>query len=810
MPEKYVCIHGHFYQPPRENPWLEDVELQDSAYPYHDWNERITVECYGSNATARILDAKGWIRKIVNNYAWISFNFGPTLLDWLATKEPEVYQAVIEADRESQQNFAGHGSALAQTYNHMIMPLANRRDKCTQVIWGLRDFVHRFGRQPEGMWLPETAVDLETLDIMAEHGIRFTILAPYQARQVRRIGSSSWEKVGESGIDPSMVYRLNLPSGRSMNLFFYDGPISQGVAFEGLLENGGKFAERLVSGFSTARTWPQLVHIATDGETYGHHHRHAEMALAYALDQIRSRKLARITNYGQYLEMHPPTHEVEIRENTSWSCIHGVERWRNDCGCRANRNPAWNQTWRAPLRNAMNWLRNTLAAQYEEQARPLLRDPGAARNDYISVILDRSAARAQQFLTQHAARPPEPAEQITVLKLLEMQRHAMLMFTSCGWFFDEISGIETVQVIQYAGRAIQLAAELAGSSPEGQFLALLSQAKSNIPEHQDGAHIYEKFVKPAMIDLSKVGAHYAISSLFEDYEDRTRVFCYTVDRQDHHTLTTGRAKLAVGRIQVASQITQESTGLTYGVVHLGNHNLSGCIRFYQGEETYQEMVRQLTTAFERADFPEVSRVIAQCADGLTYSLRELFRDQQRKVLDMVLDSTLAEVQMHYLRIYEGHASLMRFLKYLNIPQPKAFLTAAEFVLNHRLRQAMAKEVITPEAMADLLAEAQMWEIPLETDCLRHTLEKNLERLAKQLRENPTDLALLANLQKTAELARSLPFRVDLGKLQNAYYWLLQTLYPQQRRQADRGEEEAKAWLDSFVALGERLQVRREL
>lgn len=810
MADRYICIHGHFYQPPRENPWLEDVELQDSAFPYHDWNERITVECYGPNASARILDSKGWIRKIVNNYAWISFNFGPTLLDWLATKEPEVYQAVIEADRESQKNFSGHGSALAQAYNHMIMPLANRRDKYTQVIWGLQDFVHRFGRQPEGMWLPETAVDLETLEIMAEQGIRFTILAPYQARQVRKIGSSSWEKVGESGIDPSMAYRINLPSGRSMCLFFYDGPISRAVAFEGLLENGGKFAERLLGGFSEARPWPQLIHVATDGETYGHHHRHAEMALAYALDQIRSRKIARITNYGEYLEMHPPTHEVEIRENTSWSCIHGVERWRNDCGCRAGRNPAWNQAWRAPLRSALNWLRNTLATQYEEQARQFLKDPWAARDDYISVILDRSAASVQQLLNKHAARPLEPAEQVTVLKLLEMQRHAMLMFTSCGWFFDEISGIETVQVMQYAGRAIQLAAELSGNSPEGRFLELLSQAKSNIPEHRDGAHIYEKFVKPAMIDLPKVGAHYAISSLFEDYQDRTRIFCYTVERQDHNTLTTGRARLAVGRIQVTSQITRESSALTYGVVHLGNHNLSGCIGYYQSEEAYQKMVQQLTTAFERADFPEVSRIINRCSEGLPYSLKELFRDQQRKVLDMILDSTLAEVEMHYQRIYEGHASLMRFLKYLNIPQPKAFLTAAEFVLNNRLRRALAGEVIAPEAVEAVLAEAQTWEIPLEEARLRHTLEQNLERMARQLEATPTDRTLLANLQTTAELARSLPFGVDLGKLQNAYYRVLHTVYPELRRRADRGEEEAKEWVDSFAALGDRLQVRRDL
>lgn len=807
--EKYVCIHGHFYQPPRENAWLEDVELQDSAYPFHDWNERITAECYAPNTAARLLDSKGWIKKIVNNYASLSFNFGPTLLDWLEDKEPDVYRAIIAADRESEKYFSGHGSALAQAYNHMIMPLANRRDKYTQVIWGLRDFALRFGRQPEGMWLPETAVDVETLDIMAEHGIKFTILAPHQAQKVRKIGASTWEKVGDRGIDPSMAYQTRLPSGRTINLFFYDGPISQAVAFEGLLTNGEKFARRLLTGFSNDRTWPQLVHIATDGETYGHHHPYGEMALAYALDYLQTKKLARVTNYGEYLALHPPTHEVEVRENTSWSCIHGVERWRNNCGCRAGRNPQWNQAWRAPLRAAMNWLRNTLAAQFEEQARQFLKEPWAARDDYISVILDRSAANGQEFLAKHATRPLEPAEQVTVLKLLEMQRHALLMYTSCGWFFDEISGLETVQVIQYAGRAIQLAVELGGNSPENRFLELLAQAKSNLPEQQDGAHIYQKFVKPAIIDLPKVSAHYAISSLFEDYEDRTRIFCYLVDRQEHHTTTAGQASLAVGRGQVTSMITREAVTFSYGVVHLGNHNLTGCIQVYRDEAAYQEMVRQLVEAFARADLAEASHVVNKCADGLTYSLKELFRDQQRKVIDVIIAQTLAEVTSDYRRVYERHAPLMRFLQYLHIPQPQALYTAAQFVLIMDLRQAFAKVPPDFEQIAALLEEVKQYQISLEEPVLRHTLEQTLEQIAGQLDADPGALGRLGELDQAVALARSLPFEVNLWKPQNVYYKLVHSVYPDYRRRADGGEEEARTWLERFITLGDRLQVRRE-
>src|SRR5215813_13343349 len=312
--ERYICIHGHFYQPPRENAWLEFVELQDAAYPYHDWNERISAECYAPNGMSRILDGDRNIEKITNNYAHISFNFGPTLLAWMAEKAVRAYKTVLDADKESQHRFSGHGSAIAQGYNHAILPLCNGRDKYTQVLWGIRDFEHRFGRQPEGMWLPETAVDLETLDILAGFWIRFTILSPYQAKRTRKLRGRAWKDAGGGKIDPSMPYQVRLPSGRRIAVFFYDAPISQAIAFERLLEKGETFAGRLLSAFSDARPWPQIVHIATDGETYGHHHKQGDMALAYALHHIESNKLATITNYGEYLERHPPAYEAEIWE----------------------------------------------------------------------------------------------------------------------------------------------------------------------------------------------------------------------------------------------------------------------------------------------------------------------------------------------------------------------------------------------------------------------------------------------------------------------------------------------------------------
>ncbi len=488
--ERFICVHGHFYQPPREDPWLGYVERQQSAYPYRDWNERITAECYGPNGSAAQADP--------SNYARMSFNFGPTLLAWLECNAPEVYQAVLAADRQGQHLFSGHGPAIAQAYNHMVLPLANRRDRYTQVLWGIRDFQHRFGRMPEGMWLPEMAVDVEILDVLAQLGIRFTILSPYQARLVRRVGNNgsafpadlAWRDVTGGRIDPSTAYLHRLPSGRSIALFFADGPISAGVAFGELLSSGERLARGLAAGFAAGRSWPQLVSVATCGETYGHHHRAGYAALAQALDYIKAHRLARLTNYAEYLALHPPMHEVRVFEGSSWSCAHGVERWRAGCGCLQAQQ---GQGWRAPLREAFDWLRDTLAPVYERQASAFLKDPWAARNDYISVFLDRSRESVEEFFLWHAVRQLTEEEKATVLGLLELQRHLMLMYTSCGWSSSDLTASETVQVIRYAGKAVQLAQDVCGKDLEARFLSLLERAASG---HGDGRSLYNRYVRP--------------------------------------------------------------------------------------------------------------------------------------------------------------------------------------------------------------------------------------------------------------------------------------------------------------------------
>lgn len=502
--DRFICIHAHFYQPPRENPWLGEVEAQESAHPYHDWNERITAECYSPNTASPILDARGEVERTVNNYSKISFNFGPTLLSWMETRHPEVYDAIIRADEETRRSFSGHGSAIAQVYNHMIMPLADRRDKQTQVRWGIADFESRFGRHPEGMWLPETAVDLESLETLAEASIKFTLLGPHQAARMRLIGEEEWSDVEGGRIDTRRPYLCRLPSGRRISIFFYDRAISHAVAFGGLLHNGEGFARRLEEGFADEEG-AQLVNIATDGETYGHHHRYGNMALAYCLDYIGSSKPAKMTNYGEFLENSPPRFEVQIVENTSWSCPHGVERWRSNCGCSSTQLAESSQPWRQPLREALDWLRDELATLYETEASKYLLDPWKARDDYISVLLDRREGVANRFIAGHLKTACLEDRAGSVLDLLEMQRNAMLMFTSCGWFWDEVSRIETVQILRYAARAMQLARAATGANLEPQFVRMIEAAPSNDPRLLNGGRVYQILVKAAVAE--NVGRH---------------------------------------------------------------------------------------------------------------------------------------------------------------------------------------------------------------------------------------------------------------------------------------------------------------
>ncbi|HET9838932.1 MAG TPA: DUF3536 domain-containing protein [Candidatus Angelobacter sp.] len=799
--ERYICIHAHFYQPPRENPWLEAVERQESARPYHDWNERITAECYAPNGASRILDEADRIREIVDNYQRISFNFGPTLLSWMQENSPETYECILKSDQESRMRFSGHGSAIAQGYNHMILPLANSRDKYTQVLWGMRDFERRFARAPEGMWLPETAVDIETLEVLADCGIQFTILAPRQAGRVRKIGGRSWKDVNGGRIDPTRAYLCRLPSGKKINLFFYDGPISQAVAFEHLLDNGEHFVGRLKSGFTEKRDWAQLMHIATDGETYGHHHKHGDMALAYALGRIDSDERVRLTNYGEFLHLFPPTHEVQIIENTSWSCSHGVERWRSDCGCSSGR-AGWNQMWRGPLREALDYVRDRAAELFEQQAADLLNDPWAARNGYIDVILDRSPEALWIFFEKHSRRQLRAEETTLALKLLEMQRHAMLMYTSCGWFFDELSGLETVQVMQYAGRVVQLARESSGADLESEFIQRLAQIKSNIPDYGDGARIYNMWVKRAMVDLRKVGAHYAISSVF-DGNHVIPQFCYEIKPLDYRHAESGMAKLALGHVRVCSHITREACELAFAVIYLGEQALHAGVHDFKGEEAYGSLVESSMAAFSSGDFPEVVQLLDDHFGGMGYSLRSLFRDEQRRILDIILARTLHDAEASYHEIYEKHGPLLRLIQEMGQHVPEVLRMTAEFVLNRDLKKTFDTEPVDFVRAAMLLELVKREDVRVDEAAVGYSASRGLTRSLRRLQANPYNMECLERACVLAGLLNTTALPVDCWHAQNIYYSILNHDFP---ALAHRDDPKCRHWVDLFLTLGERLKI----
>ncbi|MCG3175748.1 MAG: hypothetical protein MOGMAGMI_00681 [Candidatus Omnitrophica bacterium] len=494
--KRFICIHGHFYQPPRENPWTGEVDAEESAAPFHDWNERIAAECYEANTGAPILGPKGQVLERINNYEHISFDIGPTLLSWMRRKTPDVYKAIVQADKISLSRRGGHGNAMAQSYNHLIMPLARDHDKITQVRWGVKDFEFHYGRKPEGMWLSESAVDRRTLSIMADHGILYTVLAPHQARRVRHVGfGSRWKYVHHEGVDPRHPYRILLEGGKQFHIFFYDAPVSRSIAFQGLLHNGDQLTQRLLGAFS-GRDREQLVSTATDGETFGHHHRHGEMAVAWAVRRIQEQRPARLTNYAEFLDRYGSFWEADIYENSSWSCAHGVERWRSDCGCRINHQEGWNQRWRSYLRDAFDFLKDIIDDVYETSCGKLLKDPWEARDAYIDVLLRPDAETKRQFLARQARKELNMDDQRRVWDLLEAERYSMYMFTSCGWFFDEISGIEPVQMMKYALRAMELVQPYYLKDIEGPFLKILEAAKSNLPEMGSGADIFRDIVRP--------------------------------------------------------------------------------------------------------------------------------------------------------------------------------------------------------------------------------------------------------------------------------------------------------------------------
>ncbi len=803
---KHICIHGHFYQPPRENPWLEEVELQDSAYPYHDWNERITSECYAPNTASRVFDNEDRIKDIVNNYSNISFNFGPTLLSWIKRHQPDVYESIISADIESRKRFSGHGSAIAQVYNHIIMPLANSRDKRTQIIWGIKDFEYHFNRFPEGMWLAETAVDLETLDIMSELGIKFTILAPHQANMIKKNDSENWQDVSGQKIDHKRPYLIKLPSNRTLTIFFYDGPVSRDISFQDTLENGENFAGRLIGSFSNSGE-EQLLSIATDGETYGHHHKYGEMALTCCINHIESNNQAKLTVFGEYLENHPPVYEVEIFENSSWSCSHGIERWRADCGCNIGENSSWNQKWRQPLREAMDWLRETLIPLYEKEISLYINDPWEIRNHYIEIIHNRSEENINRFIAEHSLRELKKAEKIKVLKLLEIQRQTQLMYTSCGWFFDEISRIEPKQIMSYAACAMQIAKELSGRDFEPDFLNILKKALSNENEFENGEEVYHKFIKPSVSDLLRVGAHYAVSSLFKEYPSKVDFFCYTAESEIYDLKEAGVQRLAVGKAEISSHITWDEINISFAILHLGDHNIIGGVRSFLDNTQFSKMRNEIDNAFMISNITGVINLIEKHFGKNNYSLWHIFKDEQRIILNQLIDSAIKERETSFKQSFKQYYPIMQVMKEMSIPLPKAFHTTTEFTLNTDISNLFKDENIDLNKLKNLIDEIKRWSIDIDKETVNFIATNKINEFLEKSLDQPENLELLKELSKMMEILIPLSLDLKLWEAQNLYFAIIKKSYSAMSEKAEKGNTMAKEWFILFNAIGQHLRIK---
>jgi len=604
-----------------------------------------------------------------------------------------------------------------------------------------------------------------------------------------------------------MPYHCRLRSGKSIAIFFYDGPISQELAFGDLLKSGEGFAQRLVSAFRPEAAGPQLVHIATDGETYGHHHRFGDMALCYALYYLETNKMARITIYGEYLEKFPPTQDVEIFENTSWSCAHGVERWRNNCGCNSGMHPGWTQEWRAPLRGALDWLRDNLAPLYEDRISHYVDDPWQTRDNYIDVLLDRSPKTIEDFFSRQVKKKISDDDKTVMLKLLEMQRHALFMFTSCGWFFDEISGIETVQILQYAARSLQLARDIAQTSLEDVFVNLLEKSPSNISNYGQGAKIYEMFVKPSELDLLRVAAHYAVSSLFKEYAQTEQVYAYTAQRLFLDRVEMGRLRAAIGRAAIRSSTMLEEKTISFAVLHLGDQNILGGAREFMGEESFSAMHADIKERVMKGDFAEVILLLDKHFQTHRYSVWHLFKNEQRDILNLIFSQAYREAENTFRQLYNHHYPILSAMTGLNMKLPEYFRIILEFIFNEDLKNILEAAEINQDRLHWLVQEIKRWSVNIDKPRLSLLISGKIAGIMEDLSNQQENADIINKCVSMLQTAADLDLTLDLWRLQNRYFSIGKERLEEKRQLAQSGNIDARLWLDAFNALGDHLTVR---
>jgi alpha-amylase/alpha-mannosidase (GH57 family) len=789
-PQGYVIIHGHFYQPPRENPWIEQIEVEPSASPFHDWNTRITAECYRPNGVARVYDSQARILDIVNNYRYLSFNFGPTLISWLADNEPGTYAKLLEADAQSLAAW-GNGNAIAQAYNHAILPLATPRDRETQVIWGLKDFEHRFQRKAAALWLPETAANYPTLATLVDQGLKFVILSPYQAKRVRPLAGGDWTPA-LGGVDPTQAYRCFLPDGdakkpRFIDVFFYDGGVAADLSFGDLLTDSYRLAGRLAAGFSPDKKRPQLLHVATDGENYGHHKKFGELALAHALTQVLPQKGWHLTNYATFLELAPPSMEVEISlgsdgEGSSWSCSHGVGRWKENCGCSTGGQPTWNQRWRAPLRESFDFLSDRLRAIFESEGAKYLKDPWQARNAYIEVILNRSNGVLEEFFSQHGTANLKEDDRVAALRLLEMERHCLLMYTSCGWFFADISGLESLQVIKYAARALQLGQYFTSEPLEPPFLKILERAVSNIPKEGNGLTIYQKHIRPAVVDYPKVANQWVISWL----KDRERscpshIYHYRAEPADLEEKTQGSLQFAAGRLRLTSGITRQSHTLAFFTAFLGSYLYRTQVQFHAAPPEFLTLSTEFFRVLESTPEDLIPLMVRRLGETY-YSLHDIFQEEKLQVFHDLLRPNQEEALERVAHSFEESRPLLKAVATEGLPMPRLFRALGEITLNRRLVELLRRLEPEPaslsasEEIMEVIADAQLMDLKLESHEGAKILGRVLHRHLLDLAEN-FQTETVSRLNDFLSLVGHIPLTLELTEAQNFLFALMRERFP---------------------------------
>jgi alpha-amylase/alpha-mannosidase (GH57 family) len=818
-PLGYVVIHGHFYQPPRENPWIEQIEVETSAAPYHDWNARINAECYSPNAAARVYDGQHRILDIINNYEHISFNFGPTLISWLADKAAETYEKIIEADRQSLTAL-GHGNAIAQAFSHAILPLCNARDRETQIIWGLKDFEHRFQRPAAALWLPETAVNYPTLAALVDHGMKFVILSPYQAKRVRPLSGGDWTPVQGPSLDSTQPYRCFLPPApgktgkrRYIDVFFYNGNVAADLSFGDLLTDSYRFAGRLVDGFIPGRPRLQLLHVATDGENYGHHKKFGDLALAHALSVVLPQKGFQLTNYAAFLEMAPPAREVELYlgpegEGSSWSCAHGVGRWKENCGCSTGGQPGWNQRWRAPLRQAFDWLNGRLAAIFEGEGPKYLPDPWGARNAYIHVVLDRSPQSLAEFFARQGTSGLKESDWVPALRLLEMQRHSLLMYASCGWFFADVSGLESLQVIKYAARALQLGQGFTAENLEQPFLRLLERAVSNVPEEGNGRTLYFRRIKPVVVDYPKVANQWVISWL----RDRQRqcpssVYHYRAEPQDLEDGTQGTLLFGAGRLRLTSGVTRETRDLAFFTAYLGSYLYRTQVKENPAHQEYQALKSEFFHILEKAPEDLIPLMVRRLGESY-YSFHDIFREEKLRMFQDLMQDNQEEALSLISHNFEEARALLKAMATEGLPLPRLYRALGEITLNRRLVELLRKlepepdQLATSQDILELVQEAELLGLKLESGegarILGRILRRHLDDQAAGFQ-----LENVSRLQQFLHLVGRMPITVDLDEAQNFMFALMRDHFPEVAAKAAK-DPKADTLARQLVALMEAL------